>query len=72
MSTAISVLGGVGLFLLGMTVMTGVPEGTGGLGAAHGARQSGGNTAARLLLGRPRHAPGTVVQRDHHDDDRAR
>src|SRR5262245_27786906 len=70
MSTAISALGGVGLFLLGMAVMTG------GLktmaGSASGARQGCSDTAARLLLGSPHHPPGAVVQRNHHDDDRSR
>src|SRR5262252_4664219 len=58
MSTAIAVLGGVGLFLLGMTVMTT------GLKALAG--------SARLLLGRRRHAPGAIVQCNDHDDYRSR
>ena len=37
MSTTISVLGGAALFLLGMTVMTERPQGSGRLGAAHNA-----------------------------------
>src|SRR6516225_1319916 len=71
MSTAISVLGGVDLFLLGMTVMTGGLKAMAGSGG-HGARQGCSDTAARLLLGRPHHPPGAIVERNHHDDDRSR
>src|SRR5215467_5665467 len=48
------------------------PEGNRWLCAAHGARQGCSDTAARLLLGRPHHPPGAIVQRNHHDDDRSR
>src|SRR5215471_12547853 len=48
------------------------PEGNRWLCAAHGARQGCSDTAARLLLGRPHHSPGAIVQRNHHDDDRSR
>jgi phosphate:Na+ symporter len=54
MSTAISILGGVGLFLLGMTVMTGGLKATGGVAAAHGAEQGGSDPALRCVLGRRR------------------
>ena len=65
MSTTISVLGGVGLFLLGMTVMTG------GLKALAGSALRSvlsGDTLTRLFLGRGSHTSGAVVQRNDNDD----
>src|SRR5215470_3969883 len=50
----------------------GGPEGVGRFYAAHGAEQGSSDTAARLLLGCARHAPGPIVQRNHHDDNRPR
>src|SRR5262249_52697057 len=46
----------------------GGPEDIGWLRAAHGTQQSGSHTAAWLLLGRRRHAPRAIIQRDYHDD----
>ncbi|MGY4452393.1 hypothetical protein ACVWZR_007053 [Bradyrhizobium sp. i1.3.1] len=71
MSTAISTLGGVGLFLLGMTVMT---EGLKTL-AGSALRGVLGKAASTpllgLILGSHRHAAGAVLQRDDDDDDRS-
>lgn len=49
MSMTISIIGGVGLFLLGMTVMTVDLKGW-PLGAAHSAEQRGGDTARIVRL----------------------
>ena len=72
MSTAISVLGGVGLFLLGMTVMTAGLKALAGSALRTVLSKGGSDTAARLVLGRRRHAPGAIVQCNHHDDYRSR
>ena len=65
MATTISVLGGVGLFLLGMTVMTG------GLKALAGSGLRAVLSKA-AILGRLRHAARAIVQRNDHDDHRSR
>ena len=71
-ATAITVLGGVGLFLLGMTVMTDGLKALAGSSLAHGARQGGGDAALGRLLGRDRHAARAIVERGDDDDDRPR
>jgi hypothetical protein len=50
----------------------GGPESIGRFCAAGGAEQSSSDAAAWLLLGRARHAPGPIVQRNNHDHNRSR
>ena len=71
MSTTISILGGVGLFLLGMTVMTEGLKALAGSSLRTVLSKAAATPLSGRVLGGDRHPPRAIVERDDHDDDRA-